>query len=109
MLKMCLNWKVLAGLAAVAVGIYFIAPGAFAAAAPVLFLAACPLSMIVMMRMMSNGSTGNGDAGASPGATTPAQAATGDESHAPLERVQARQTAVADQLEAVGRGERLDA
>ena len=63
MLKMCLNWKVLAGLAAVALGIYALAPGAFAAAAPLLLLAACPLSMLVMMKMMNTGSAASRDAG----------------------------------------------
>ena len=55
--RMCLNWKVLAGLAAVGVGIWVIAPNLILAALPLLVLAACPLSMLVMMwgmkRMMS--------------------------------------------------------
>ena len=49
MLKMCLNWKVLAGLAAVGVGIYLVAPDLLLAALPILLLAACPLSMLLMM------------------------------------------------------------
>jgi hypothetical protein len=49
MLKMCLNWKVLASLAAVGVGIYLFAPGLLAEAVPILLLAACPLSMLLMM------------------------------------------------------------
>lgn len=52
MLKMCLNWKVLAGLAVVGGGIYAVAPGLAAAALPVLLLAACPLSMLFMMKAM---------------------------------------------------------
>jgi hypothetical protein len=52
MLKMCLNPKVLAGLAVVGVGIYLFAPGLLAAAIPILLLAACPLSMLLMMWAM---------------------------------------------------------
>lgn len=52
MLRMCLNPRVIAALAAVAVGIYVLAPGLFAAALPLLVLAACPLSMLIMMRAM---------------------------------------------------------
>ncbi len=46
---MCLNWRVLAGLAAVGIGVYLIAPGAILGLWPVLLLLACPLSMVVMM------------------------------------------------------------
>ncbi len=49
MLKMCLNWKVLAGLAAVGVAVYVVAPNAMVGILPVLLLLACPLSMVVMM------------------------------------------------------------
>ena len=108
MLKMCLNWKVLAGLAAVAVGIYALVPGAFAAAAPVLFLAACPLSMLVMMKMMSTDSS-QGSQPASPAGRGTAPSANPDELSAELQRLQARQTAVADQLDALRRDERQDA
>ena len=52
MLKMCLNPKVLLGLAAVGVAIWLLAPGALTAALPLLVLAACPLSMLLMMAMM---------------------------------------------------------
>jgi hypothetical protein len=52
MLKMCLNPKVLAGLAVVGVGIYLFAPGLLAQAVPILLLAACPLSMLLMMWAM---------------------------------------------------------
>ena len=47
----CLNWKVIGVLAALGVGIYLVAPGA-AAAVPLLVLAVCPLSMLLMMRAM---------------------------------------------------------
>lgn len=54
-MKMCLNWKVLAGLGAVGVGVYLVAPGLAAAALPLLLLAACPLSMLLMMKGMQGG------------------------------------------------------
>ena len=64
----CLNWKVIAALAGVGVVIYALAPGLAAAAVPLLVLAVCPLSMLLMMRAMgSMGScarqrdTGDGD------------------------------------------------
>ncbi|WP_162924772.1 DUF2933 domain-containing protein [Rubrobacter indicoceani] len=51
-LKMCLNWKVLAGLIAAGVGLYFLAPELALAALPILVLAVCPLSMMLMMWSM---------------------------------------------------------
>ncbi len=51
MMKMCLNWKVLAGLAALGVGIYLVAPELASAALPYLVLAICPISMLLMMAM----------------------------------------------------------
>ncbi len=50
----CFNWKVIAALAAVGLGIYALAPGAATAALPVLVVAACPLSMLLMMRAMGS-------------------------------------------------------
>lgn len=52
-LKMCLNWKVLAGVAAVGAGLFVFAPGLAATALPLLVLAICPLSMIFMMGTMN--------------------------------------------------------
>ena len=48
----CLNWKVVAGPAAAGVGIYVFAPGVAAFALPLLIVAVCPLSMLLMMRAM---------------------------------------------------------
>ncbi len=62
MLKHCLNWKVIAGLAAVGVGVYFVAPELAAAALPILVLAICPLSMVLMMWSMQGGRGGEGRA-----------------------------------------------
>ncbi len=49
MCGMCLNWKVLAGLSAVGIGIYAWAPNLVGAALPLLAVAVCPLSMLAMM------------------------------------------------------------
>ena len=62
MLKMCLNWKVIAGLALVGVALFVYAPGLAAAALPFLVLAICPLSMIFMMQAM-NGMGGDSKSG----------------------------------------------
>jgi len=51
--RMCLNWKVVAGLAAVAVAVLIAAPHLIGAVLPWLVLAACPLSMVLMMGGMS--------------------------------------------------------
>lgn len=50
--RACFNWKVIGGLALLGLGIWFVSPNLLAAALPVLLLAACPLSMLVMMRSM---------------------------------------------------------
>lgn len=51
-LGMCFNWKVLAGLGIIAVGVLLFAPGAALAVLPLLLLAVCPLSMVMMMFAM---------------------------------------------------------
>src|SRR2546428_7158602 len=61
LLGMCLNWKVLAGLAVVGLIVLVVAPQFIWAALPILLVAACPLSMLFMMRGMS----GNGNVAAS--------------------------------------------
>ena len=48
-LHLCLNWKVVAGLAVVGLGIWAVAPGLVWAALPILVVLACPLSMLFMM------------------------------------------------------------
>lgn len=53
---MCLNPKVLAGLALVGLAVWVYAPGAFLAVLPFLVLALCPISMIFMGKMMMGGS-----------------------------------------------------
>ena len=66
MFGMCFNWKVLAGLGAVAAGVLVFAPNAALAVLPLLLLAACPLSMVGMMfAMKAMGSKKEKDEGAS--------------------------------------------
>ena len=50
-LKKCFNPKVLIGLAVIAAGIAVLAPNMFVAALPLLLLAACPGSMVLMVMM----------------------------------------------------------
>ena len=96
---MCLNWKVAAALAVVAGGIYLLVPSAFAAALPLLIVALCPLSMLLMMRMMS------GDGRTSCGADDAGVAPTNADSRAELEHELARlrvdQAAIEDRLGAI--------
>ena len=47
---MCFNWKVLAGLGLALVAILVAAPGLALSLLPFVLLAACPLSMMLMMR-----------------------------------------------------------
>ena len=51
----CLNPKVVGGLALTGLAVFLITPGAFSSVLPLLFVAACPLSMVLMMRAMSGG------------------------------------------------------
>lgn len=52
LLGMCVDWRVLGGLALAGVGIWLYAPQLLGAALPLLFVLICPLSMVVMMWMM---------------------------------------------------------
>lgn len=61
MFGMCFNWKVLVALGAVAAGVLIFAPGAALAVLPLLLLAACPLSMVVMMFAMKGMGSKNHD------------------------------------------------
>lgn len=57
-MRMCFNWKVIASLAALCLGIYVVAPGLIASALPVLLVLVCPLSMLLMGGMMGGMGTG---------------------------------------------------
>jgi hypothetical protein len=66
----CLNWKVIAGLAAVGLGVWVFEPGLMRAVLPLLVVAICPLSMLFMMRGMMGGQGAQQDQPMSqPGAT----------------------------------------
>ncbi len=86
---MCLNPKVVVALAAAGVAVYAFAPGAFAAAWPLLVLAVCPLSMVLMMAMMSGGRRQE----------QPPHDRSDADLRAELAQLEARQSALRDRLE----------
>lgn len=55
MFGMCLNWKVLGGLGAVAIVIFLLRPQLGPSLLPLVFVLACPLSMVLMMGGMMRG------------------------------------------------------
>jgi len=79
---MCFNRKVLVGLGVVALGVWLFAPNLLGRVLPLLAVAICPLSMLLMMKAMSGGArncqTGN----------PPAQTEAGD-TEAQIVRLQA--------------------
>lgn len=93
MFAMCFDRRVLIGLGLVAVAIWVYAPQLFLAALPVLLLLACPLSMVLMMRMMGQHSGAPSGAAGDPAAQLAA-----------LEREQAR---LAGEIEHVRRAAAL--
>lgn len=105
----CLNWKVVAGLAVMAAGIRVVAPQVFLSALPVLAVLACPLSMLIMMRGMNGmGSTQSHACNMSPSMTpsrrdqAPTSAAIREtrlaELHTRLKHARAEQEALAREL-----------
>ena len=54
-LGICLNWKIVAGLVAVGLGVLVLVPNLLGTVLPILLVAACPLSMLVMMWSMRGG------------------------------------------------------
>lgn len=65
-LRACADWRVVAILVAVGAGVAVFAPNLIAAAIPLLIVAACPISMLVMMRTMG-GQNANASARLDPG------------------------------------------
>ena len=59
---MCINKRVVAGLALAGLAVFAFAPDLIGAALPLLILAVCPLSMLVMMRVMSGDKSKSGAA-----------------------------------------------
>ena len=53
-LRVCADGRVVAALVAVGAGVALFAPNLVSAAIPLLIVAACPLSMILMMRTMGD-------------------------------------------------------
>ncbi len=95
---MCLKWKVAAGAAAVAGVVYLAAPSASTAALPLLVLAICPISMIVMMKMMAGGRQAS--CAPTKGEQSCDEGSSREQLEAELQRLRARETAIADQLQA---------
>lgn len=52
---MCINWKVVGGLAVAGLVVWMVAPNLVASALPLLLVAACPLSMLFMGKSMMGG------------------------------------------------------
>ena len=67
-MKMCLNWKVIASLGAVAVGILVLEPQLVAPVLPLLLVAVCPLSMLLMGVGMASAGRRGSDRDAATGA-----------------------------------------
>lgn len=55
MLRMCFDKRVIGGLILIGAAVFIFAPNLFAAALPLLFVAACPLSMLLMAKSMTSG------------------------------------------------------
>lgn len=69
---MCLNRKVIGGLAVAALAVLVLAPSAFIPVLPVLVAAACPLGMLLMMRGTTRSCHGKeGEAGKTTAGSTP--------------------------------------
>lgn len=83
-MNMCFNWKVLAGLGAVGAGFFLVAPQLALAALPLLLFAACPLSMILMMRGMGGKKGGHCATDCRQGTEPTGVVRTGDEQLADL-------------------------
>ncbi len=94
MLFMCLNWRVVAGLAVVGVIFWAVAPQLLLGAIPLLIVAACPLSMLFMMRGMQGG----GSQQAMPSASEQTHEERLAELHSRLSGLQAEQESLARQV-----------
>lgn len=66
LLKACYDWRVITALAAVGISVFFLAPNLIGAALPLLLVAVCPLSMILMMKMMGGHESGQPAVAANP-------------------------------------------
>lgn len=101
MLFLCLNWKVVAGLAVVALAVLVLVPQYLWVALPLLLVAACPLSMLFMMRGMHGEGSGTTSQLAQVGQPSPLELTHNEqvaELKARLSGVQAEQDAIARQI-----------
>lgn len=98
--KMCLNWKVIAGVAVATAGLFVFAPELAAAALPFLVLAICPLSMIAMAAMM-NGGKGKSETACSAGSANAGPSRPGGTPVAQLASLEAQQQDLARQIAAL--------
>jgi DUF2933 family protein len=88
-LRACLDPRVLGLLAAAGVALWIVAPGLVPAAIPLLVVAACPLSMVVMMRSIGS---------ATPERTAPAATESVADLRRQLEALAERQRRVESEL-----------
>ena len=63
----CFNKRVMIGLGAVALAVLAVSPRLLGAALPLLIFAACPLSMVLMMRRMDHSRAGAGQGASASG------------------------------------------
>jgi hypothetical protein len=76
MFGMCIDKRVVAGVAGAGLLLWVLAPGIVATALPLLLIAICPLSMLLMMKMMSaDGQAASGPPASAARAHTEAAAA----------------------------------
>jgi hypothetical protein len=97
-MKMHVNWKILAALGAAGVGlVYLVAPNLVAAALPIVLLAVCPLSMLLMMKGMQ------GSQGEAHGQQQTAQeeSSVGLTHEEQITRLRSQQAALADRINAL--------
>lgn len=92
----CMNPKLLAGIIAVGLAVALFAPGIGRSLGPLLIVAACPLSMIVMMAMMGRRSS------------TKATQGTSSELESPATRSSERGAEIAELRERLARLEEAD-
>ncbi len=101
-MRMCLNWKVLAGLGVVAAGVLLLRPGLLGTVLPTLLVLACPLSMLAMMVGMGKMGTMQGDPCALPARSQAALSRSRDEQVVTLRRqladLEAQRRTLAEQL-----------
>ena len=86
---MCMNKRVLIGLGVVGVAVLAFWPRALGTITPFLLLAACPLSMVFMMRSMSGGKQGDTAHGQpAPLGSEPLSAQRGDDHGVPMRELE---------------------